>query len=264
MNSSGGSVLIRAYGALNDFLACGRRQVSFGVRPGLPCPAVHAVQAAGIPHTEVELLLVNGVPSGFDAEVDDGDRISVYPFTNLRADAPRLRPPLPSPPAFALDVHLGKLARILRLIGMDAAWPGRIEDVELARISVEQGRVLLTRDRELLRRKAVVHGYAVRESDPVLQAKEVMGRFELGAHCRPFTRCSRCGRGLQAVTMEDVLDRLKPLTRIHYNAFWRCEGCGRIYWAGSHLPSLIGLLAQLGLDPGTQPGKDLAGRAPGR
>jgi uncharacterized protein with PIN domain len=230
MTAGSGSVTIRAYGSLNDFLPRSRRQVEFTVSPGLPCPAVHAVEASGIPHPEIEMLLVDSV--------------------------------LPSPPAFVLDVHLGKLARILRLTGMDAAWPGSIDDDRLAEISAAQERILLTRDRWLLRRRAVVHGYIVRDLDPLLQAEEVIGRFGLRPFCRPFTRCSRCGSRIAPVEREEILDLLEPLTKLHYDEFWRCTSCGRVYWSGSHLPSLVGLLDRLGIDPGAD--QDLAGGGPGR
>jgi uncharacterized protein with PIN domain len=262
MTAGSGSVTIRAYGSLNDFLPRSRRQVEFTVSPGLPCPAVHAVEASGIPHPEIEMLLVDSVPSLLDARVTDGDRIAVYPENPLAGSGFMLRPRLPSPPAFVLDVHLGKLARILRLTGMDAAWPGSIDDDRLAEISAAQERILLTRDRWLLRRRAVVHGYIVRDLDPLLQAEEVIGRFGLRPFCRPFTRCSRCGSRIAPVEREEILDLLEPLTKLHYDEFWRCTSCGRVYWSGSHLPSLVGLLDRLGIDPGAD--QDLAGGGPGR
>jgi uncharacterized protein with PIN domain len=229
------------------------------VNPGLPCPASHAIEAAGVPHPEVEFLLLNGTSGRLESRVSDGDRIAVYPSGSMTSTEPPLRPPLPDPPAFMLDTNLGKLARILRLVGMDASWPGEIGDEALASLASAQGRVLLTRDRRLLRRRAVIHGYAVRELDPLLQAKEVVGRFDLRRHCRPFTRCSSCGGGLRAVPMADIADRLEPLTKLYYDEFWKCGGCGRIYWAGSHMPSLLGLLESLGLQVGRGDGSGMAG-----
>jgi len=255
-----GSVFVRAYGSLNDFLQPVRRQREFCVHPGLPCPASHALEAAGIPHTEVELLLIDGAPDLLATTVSDGQRISAFPAGDLPAAGPPLRLPLPDPPVFILDVNLGKLARILRLLGLDASRPEEMGDEALAFMSAKQGRILLTRDRRLLRRRAVVHGYLVREMDPLRQAAEVMRRFSLQRWCRPFSLCSRCGGAVRRVPKREVEDRLEPLTRAHYDEFWLCDGCGRIYWAGSHLPSLTGLLERLGVRTDTGSGAGLAGR----
>jgi uncharacterized protein with PIN domain len=146
----------------------------------------------------------------------------------------RTGPPPQAEPRFVLDGHLGRLARHLRMLGFDTWYRPDAGDAELAAVSHDEDRILLTRDRGLLRRGIVVRGRLVRSDRPSEQLREVVARYGLAASARPFTRCVRCGESLEAVAREEVLDRLEPLTKRYYDAFARCRGCGRIYWAGSH------------------------------
>ncbi len=209
----------------------------------------HLIESAGIPHTEIGLILKNGVFAGLDATVEDGDRIAVYPvFGNLDVRSPvRLRPEPSWKTRFVLDVHLGKLALILRLLGFDARFPGDVPDNELARISAEEHRILLTRDTMLLKRSVVVHGCFVHSLNPEEQAGEILDRLNLRNSVKPFTRCPGCGSRLRRVDKAHVAKKLEPLTKKYYDEFSECEECGKVYWKGSHYRPLLELLVRLGI-----------------
>jgi hypothetical protein len=242
--------MLRFYAELGDFLPGEKRGRTFLQRLPAGATVKHVIESAGVPHTEVELVLRNGVSVGFDERPRPGDRLSVYPVFESLDVAPlvRVREEPLRKTRFVLDVHLGKLALILRLLGFDALFPGDCDDGELARISAETGRILLTRDIGLLKRSAVTHGCYIRSDDPAQQAGEVLDRLDLRDRVEPFRRCARCGGELQAVDKEEIIHRLEPLTRRYYDEFRICPDCGRIYWKGSHYPALRRLLEELGVD----------------
>ena len=230
------SVELRFYGDLRDFLCyertTGMVRRSFDVAGSVK----DMIEACGVPHTEVAMILADGCTVGFGYRVRDGDRIAVYPpFRNLAIEPERLvsRQPLPEP-RFVLDGHLGKLARYLRLLGFDAVCSAEWTDPELVELSTGQDRVLLTRDVGLLMHGVLTRGYYVRATDPRVQVVEVADRFDLGRRVDAFTRCLICNGVLVVVAREEVADRLLPRTRELHDDFQECPDCGRIYWQGSH------------------------------
>ncbi|PSN13508.1 twitching motility protein PilT [filamentous cyanobacterium CCT1] len=229
-------LVFRFYAELNDFLSPERKQTAFTHRLNEPASIKDAIEALGVPHPEVELILVNGESVGFDYLTQDGDRISVYPhFKTLEVEGTSLVRPAPLPQIkFVLDVHLGKLATYLRLLGFDTLYRNDYGDEALAQISSQQQRILLTQDRGLLKRSMVTHGYIVRFHAPEQQAKEVLDRFHLHDAVAPLERCPRCNGPLIAVDKAAIGDRIPPLTRLHYDEFSRCQSCGQIYWKGAH------------------------------
>jgi uncharacterized protein len=242
-----GHVELRAYAELNDFLARQDRGRTVR-RPFRPHQTVKdVIEAAGIPHTEVDLIVVDGEPVGFGHRPAGGDRIAVYPVFETLDIGPvnRLRPAPLREPRFVVDVHLGRLARLLRLVGFDAVWANDLDDDTLAAIGRTEHRIVLTRDRGLLKRRSVTHGLFVRSDAPLDQAVDVLRRLDLGARLAPFTRCMSCGGELVPVAKADVWDRLPPLTRAHHDEFERCAACDRIYWRGSHHPPLAELVDRL-------------------
>jgi uncharacterized protein len=231
-----GHVEVRAYAELNDFLAPAARGTTV-CRPFRGHQTVKdVIEALGIPHTEVDLILADGQSVGFSYRPSSGVRLAVYPVFESLDIAPvgRLRPTALREPRFVVDVNLGRLARLLRLVGFDVQYDRRLDDDALADVSDEEHRIVLTRDRRLLQRQKVTHGLFVRADRPFDQIVDVLRRLDLGRRLAPFTRCLRCGGLLTEVTKADVLDHLEPLTRVHYNDFARCEGCGQVYWNGSH------------------------------
>jgi len=244
-----GTVTIRAYAELNDFLPRSSRQRDFKYSMQGGSNLKHLIESAGIPHTEIEVILVNGESVGLAHAVESGDRIALYPVFESIDVSPlvKLRPEPMRRTRFVLDVHLGKLALILRLLGFDALFPGDVPDSELARISAEEERILLTRDTMLLKRSIVTHGCYLHSQDPEEQAAEIVDRLDLRSSVRTFSRCLSCGQFLEAVDKEEIIERLEPLTRKYYHEFSICRGCGSIYWKGSHYPPLLDLLKRLGI-----------------
>ena len=242
-----GYVEVRAYAELNDFLAPELRGATVR-RPFRPHQTVKDVlEAMGIPHTEIDLILVNGDPADFDHRPTAGDRIAAYPMFEALdvGSTARLRPVPLRDPRFVVDVNLGRLARLLRILGFDAWWSSDADDATLAHISLDEQRILLTRDRGLLKRRAITHGLFVHSQDPEEQALEVIRRLDLGQRLAPLTRCLHCNGTLAAVAKHEVIDQLEPLTRQYYEEFSRCAECGRIYWAGSHHAKLLSLVERL-------------------
>ncbi len=238
---------VRFFGDLDDLVAPSRRNRSSSVSVHAGTTVKDLVESLGVPHTEVDVIVVNGRSVGFDERVHEGDRVDAHPSTHDVEVTPliRLRPLPPAAPRFLLDVHLGRLARSLRLIGFDAEWHPEAADQELARRSALEGRVLLTRDRGVLKRRAVVDGYLVRQTDPRRQIDEVLSRFDLRGPFEPFGRCLACNGSLEDVAKEEVLDLLPPRTRRDYERFRRCASCGRVYWRGSHYDRLLALVDEL-------------------
>jgi uncharacterized protein with PIN domain len=234
----------RFYAELNDFLPPAERAVErrycFDGKPSVK----DAIEAMGIPHTEVELILANGVAVGFDYHLRAGDRIAVYPVFETMDVAPlvRLRDRPLREIRFVLDVHLGKLARWLRLVGFDALYRTDLEDAEIADLAAREKRVVLTRDVGLLQRKAITHGYWVRADAPDVQVVEVLRRFQLDHSLQPFQRCLECNGRIERVEKAGVWDRLEPKTRQFFDVFYRCANCQKVYWAGSHYTRMLAKL----------------------
>jgi len=238
---------LRFYAELNDFLPPEKRYTRFGCEFWVGGSVKDLIEAEGVPHTEVDLILVNGESVDFSFQVRDGDRISVYPvFESLDiTPALKVRPRPLRETRFVLDVHLGRLAGYLRMLGFDALYRPDYRDAELVCLSSSEGRILLTRDLGLLKYGAVHYGYAVRQTNPRRQAREVVARFDLARAAAPFTRCLRCNDRLEAVSKEAVLERLPGTTRDRYEEFRRCPACGRVFWAGGHYRRMQRLVEEL-------------------
>ncbi len=235
------------YGELNDFLPPAKRNVTFTHHLKERASVKDAIEALGVPHPEVDLILVNGKSVDFSYLVQDGDRINVYP-PSVSIDASsfsRVRPQPLQEFRFVLDIHLGKLARYLRLLGFDVLYQNDYQDEELATLSSREERILLTQDRGLLKRSVVNYGYCVRNSDPLQQVVEVLRRFNLFDAIAPSRRCLRCNGLLQPVSKEAIGDRLPPLTKQYYNEFSICQCCSQIYWKGAHYGGIQCLLDRI-------------------
>lgn len=237
----------RFYAELNDFLPPARRGVAFPHEFHVGPSVKDVIESLGVPHTEIDLILADGESVDFAWILRDGARVSVYPVFESIDIAPvlRVRPAPLREVRFVLDVHLGRLARYLRMLGFDARWRNDAPDEELARCSAAEHRILLTRDSGLLKRRIVSHGYRVREADPRRQLAEVVRRLDLTRAIAPFRRCLCCNALLEAVRKEDVADALPPRVRERHGAFRRCPSCGRVYWAGSHHRKMERLISDL-------------------
>jgi len=226
----------RFYEELNDFLAPERRKQEFSVPCARAATTKHMIEALGVPHTEVELILVNGESADFRRQLEDGDRVAVYPRFEALDVTPLLRvreAPLRNP-RFVADAHLGGLARMLRMLGFDTLYDNHFLDDAIVAIGEQDGRIVLTRDRELLKRRTVTHGCYVHALKSEQQLREIVERLDLARSAKPFTLCLHCNVPLHPVDKVSVLDRLPPKVREHYERFSTCDNCGRVYWEGSH------------------------------
>ncbi|QBJ94798.1 twitching motility protein PilT [Rhodococcus sp. ABRD24] len=238
----------RFYEELNEFLQPAQRQHSF-YHDFDGTPSVKdRIEALGVPHTEVDLIVVDEEPVGFDHRLGGGERVAVYPaFQSLElAGIAPLRPALPEP-RFVLDVHLGHLARYLRLLGFDTRYRNECDDDELLALSRNENRILLTRDIGLLRRAAVVYGGFLHETDSRLQLREVLDRFRLQSRIAPLTRCARCNGLIGPATPALARGRVPGGVLRERRRFSRCHDCGQVYWSGGHLQRLRARLAEIGV-----------------
>lgn len=230
------SAEFRFYEELNDFLPENRRKVSFiHVFHGTPS-VKDTIQAIGVPHGAVDLILVDGQSVDFSCRLRGGERVAVYPvFERLDiSPAIRLRAAPLRRSRFILDVHLGKLASYLRMLGFDSTYSRNWDDQEIIARSLKEGRIILSRDVGLLKHNRVSHGYWVRHDLPLEQLEEVIRSLELSSQFEPFTRCMECNGAIHAVSREAIRDQIDPQILERFDAFWQCADCHRIYWRGSH------------------------------
>jgi hypothetical protein len=237
----------RFYEELNDFLSAEKKKTSFPHYFKDRASIKDMIEAIGVPHTEVDLILVNGKAVDFTYIVEDDDRISVYPVfesLDITAVTPLREKPLREA-KFILDVHLGKLAHYLRLLGFDTIYRNNFSDQELAQISSNERRILLTRDRHLLKRSIITHGYCIRETAPKKQLTEVLKRFDLFKSINPFSRCLDCNTFLEEIPKEKISDRLPLKVKEHFDEFVRCPSCDKIFWQGSHYEKMKDFVQEL-------------------
>jgi uncharacterized protein with PIN domain len=238
---------IRFYEELNDFLPPERQKTSFPVDFKQPGSVKDLIESLGVPHTEIDLILVNGHSVDFDYRINNDDRISVYPMFEALDISPliKLRPSPLRNTRFVLDTHLGRLAAYLRMLGFDSLYRNDYDDPTLADISVREQRILLTCDKGLLMRKQITRGYYVRERQPGQQLLEVINRFDLFNALRPFSRCMHCNGIIHPVDKVDIEQHLMPRTKAQYHEFWQCQDCQKIYWKGSHYRRMRQLINEL-------------------
>ena len=251
MTHPAASAEFRFYEELNDFLPPERRRASFAYSVAGTRSVKDAIEAIGVPHTEVDLILVDGHSVGFDRVLRGGERVAVYPVFERLDIAPlqHLRPRPLREPRFVLDTHLGKLARHLRMAGFDCLYRNNYRDIEIITSALAEQRIILTRDKGLLKQRLVTHGYFVRHTGSEEQLREVVRALQLETALRPFTRCRECNAELREVPKAEIESRLPQKVRAAYERFQLCPGCGRIYWEGSHYARLLPLL-QRAAEPG--------------
>ena len=227
----------RFYAELNDFFPARKRDEKIHAFNFYGKNTVKdAIQSFNIPHTQVDLIVVNQISVGFDYMLQPEDNVSVYPVFESVDITPltRLRSKPLRNPAFILDVHLGKLARMMRMAGFDTLYQNDFEDPEIIEISVKQHRTILTRDIGILKHNLVTHGYWIHNTNSEKQFVEVVRRFDLKREVNLFSRCLKCNGLLKEVPKEDVFSRLPECVKTHFDEFWQCSSCGNVYWKGSH------------------------------
>ena len=247
-----GNIYIRFHQELNDFLPEDQRNIDFSHELKENRSVKDLVESIGVPHTEVDIIIVNGESVDFNYQVKAGDQISQYPPTkNIAAELKNIsalihcQPEALAIPRFVLDVHLGRLAAYLRMVGFDSLYRNDYDDPTLANISADEQRILLTCDRLLLMRNQVTRGYFVRSRQPKQQLLEVITRFDLFDSQKPFTRCMHCNGITQPVDKQEIESHLLPETKKYYDEFFQCQSCNKIYWKGSHYLKMQKLINRL-------------------
>lgn len=237
----------RFYEELNDHLPAKWKKQRFSFEfKGTPS-VKNVIQAIGVPQTEVDLILVNGQSVDFTWQLKGGEEVSVYPVFETLDISPliRLRPRPLRESRFIVDVNLGKLAQKLRLLGFDTLFRNDLDDDEIVATALEEKRIILTRDRGILKQNAVTHGYWIRNDDPKKQLGEVISRLQLQNSFAPFTRCSGCNGSLEHVTKDKLAGRIPADTMTYYNEFWECASCRKIYWQGSHFGHIVNWMKEM-------------------
>ena len=239
----------RFYEELNDFLPTERRKHPFSHRFRGDRSIKAVVEAIGVPHTEIDVILVDGRSVGFDELLSGGERISVYPVFERLDVSPliRLRARPLRRTRFVVDVHLERLGRYLRMVGIDALSPADSEDAAIVETSLTEGRIVLTRDRGLLQRARLQRARWIRSRKPREQLMEVIRCFQLEGSLAPFSRCLVCNTPLKPASSTVVKQLVSSPLRVSQAGFASCPGCGRVYWQGTHYWRMRQWLDQLGL-----------------
>ena len=244
------NIFIRFYEELNDFLPESKRKKTYSIDFFAHPTVKTIIETEGIPHTEVDMILINGKPVGFNEKVENSDHISVYPvfesFDISHVSKVRNKPLRSS--KFISDIHLGKLARLLRLAGFDVLYKNNWTHKEMISISNQEKRALLTRNIKLLMNKDMARGYFVRSEVPYQQLLEIMIRFDLLSSMEPFSRCMLCNAPMIFVHREEIKNLLPEKVKHKYHQFYQCSSCRHLYWQGYHYPNMIKMFNQLRLD----------------
>jgi uncharacterized protein with PIN domain len=232
------TVRLRFYGDLNIFLGSKAGDAVIERRLAEKTSIKDVIESCGVPHPEVDLILVDEQTVGFDHTLANDAKVEIFSIQSRGTVRTDKRLQTIEVSSFVADGHLGGLTRNLRLLGFDVAYSQNADDRQLLEVMARENRALLTCDRRLLMHAIVQHGYCPRSQNPDEQTVEIIRRFNLAELIAPFTRCVRCNTPLEEAAKADIIDKLEPLTKIYYNQFRRCPGCKKIYWSGSHFPKL--------------------------
>jgi uncharacterized protein with PIN domain len=238
------TIYLRFYEELNDFLPEEQKKKRFEHNYIDRTSVKDLIESLGVPHTEVDLIIVNGSSVGFDYLIDDGDDISVYPvFESLDiTNVQHLRPKPLRNPKFIADVHLGSLARYLRMMGFDVLYKNDFDDNEIVHLSLSERRAILTKDRGILKRNEVTHGCWIRSTKVKEGVKEVIKRFDLKNNIKEFSRCLECNSVLIPISKNEIIDFLPPKVSKSKTDFYQCPACKKNYWKGTHYQKMMSFI----------------------
>lgn len=208
------------------------------------------IESLGVPHTEVGKILLGNQEIGFNFIPEESVDLSIFPITPPFdvLNASLLRPEPLDKISFIVDINVGKLAPLLRVLGMDAKYSDGLTDNEISLVAEQERRIVLSRDTHLLKRKQIIFGRMIRSIYPYDQLEETISFFGIKGPFKMFSLCLRCNRELFQVNKEDILHRLEPKTKKYFNSFKMCPECNRIYWRGSHHENIKRRLKDVGMD----------------
>ncbi|MBT8377972.1 MAG: Mut7-C ubiquitin/RNAse domain-containing protein [Ignavibacteria bacterium] len=237
-------VTFRFYEELNDFLPKEKKKRRFIHNYIDRVSVKDVIESLGVPHTEVDLILLNGNSVGFDYLINNDDDLSVYPvFESLDiSDVQHLRATPLRKPKFVADVHLGRLTKYLRMMGFNVSYKNNFNDDEIVGISLDEKRAILTKDRGILKRNEVTHGYWVRSTKVKEQTVEILKRFDLKKQIKEFSRCIECNQLLILVQKEKIADELPTKVAQSQNKFYRCPSCKKLFWKGTHYHKMLSFI----------------------
>jgi uncharacterized protein with PIN domain len=243
-------IYLRFYEELNDFLPIEKRKRRFEHHFIDRTSVKDLIESLGIPHTEIDMILVNGKSVNFKYLINDGDDISIYPvFESFDiSDVQHLRAKPLRKPKFVADVHLGRLTKYLRMMGLDVLYKNNFSDNEIVQLSLKERRAILTRDRGILKRNEVTHGYWIRSTKVEEQVKEVIKRFDLQKEIKEFSRCIECNDLLKLIKKELIINQLPRKVAQSQNEFYQCPSCKRNFWKGTHYQKMLTFIWGLGIN----------------
>ncbi len=253
--------MFRFYEELNDFLPKSKRKTDFEAEFEEKRSIKDMIESLGVPHTEIDLILVNGKSVDFKYLLQDKDGVSVYPVfealditgvTHLRKIPLRKT-------RFIADNNLGDIVKYLRVLGFDVYFDASHSPREIIEISKRESRIILTRSKNLLKRKEVTHGLYIYPGATGEQVKRIVDFLDIKSGIEPFSRCLLCNNRLKTIAREEIADRIPPKTKAHCNEYTHCKCCDKIYWKGTHfmnMSKVIDMILKSGCQaspPGTGP-----------
>ena len=243
--------IFRFYEELNDFLPKYRRKTDFEAEFKGKRSIKDMIEALGVPHTEIDLILVNGKSVDFNYILQDEDRVSVYPvFESLNiTDVTLLRKTPLRRNKFISDINLGDIVKYMRILGFDLYYDSLLSTREIIEISKRENRVILTKSRKLLKFKDVTHGIFIRPGTTAEQIRQIIDYLDIKDDIKPFSRCLLCNTLLKSVLKENNLDRIPPKTKEFYDEYVQCQFCDKIYWKGTHFINMKKFVRQILYQP---------------
>ncbi len=148
---------------------------------------------------------------------------------------------------FIADVMLGRLAKFMRICGLDVAYDCTLSDNEIIHISLEQERTILTRDTRLIERPLASNHLLITSDRAAEQFRQVIDSFHIDINRSIWTRCTVCNTPLSRIEKEDARDLVPQYVYIRHSDFMRCDGCKKIYWKGTHVERIRKLIYEAGL-----------------
>lgn len=240
-------VTFRFYEELNDFLPADRQKTDFEIDFKSKRSIKDMIEALGVPHVEVDLILINGKSVDFNYIIQAEDRVSVYPvFESLNIEkVTHLRKIPLRCTKFIANVNLGEITKYMRLLGFDVYFDPAISAQEIIKISKNENRIILTKSRKLLKFKEVSHGIFIRPGKTEDQVRRIMDFLDIKNQVRPFSRCLLCNTRLEKIPKENIRDRIPPKVKELYDEYNHCTSCDRIYWKGSHQIKMQNVIDQI-------------------
>jgi len=240
-------VTFRFYEELNDFLPKYRRKADFETMFKGKRSIKDMIESLGVPHTEVDLILVDGKSVDFNYILQDKDRVSVYPvFESLNiTNVTHLRKIPLRRNKFIADINLGNIVKYMRALGLDLFYDSLLSTREIIKISKRENRIILTKDSKLLKFKDVSHGIFIRPDTTIEQIRRIINYLDIKDDLKPFSRCLQCNTLLDVVPKENILNKIPPMTIEFCDEDVQCQSCNKIYWKGTHYINMMKVVKQI-------------------